>query len=370
MEFKLRQPPPVTKLVATALCYGIRPSEAATHALTVGIDDSFIHGTPLVLDSGRVINTAMSGSLTLRPTAVPLDHDGSSFFLEYEGRRFRCAPVVQPAVLTAPSGYGAPWSDFVKLHSPKTIFATPLRECVFGATGSICQFCTFEGRHLAPVPPEQLADVVAEVARSISGSVGFALGSGTPNLNDHGVRYFSRIAREVTARIQCGISVELVPPHDLRDLEMMRASGVQSLVMSIEVWDVARRKAVCPGKSYVSRRHYLDAWTRAVEVFGRGNVSSVLLAGLDAPASIEEAIREMVAIGVVPTLIPFRPYDGTPLANHPPTQIEPYLRLAGFNAAELLKARLTPYLQRGCTECQGCSIDAPEDWKVLDLERA
>jgi hypothetical protein len=314
------------------------------------------------LAGGRVLNTSIVDSMSLRSTAVPLDYDSGSFFLEQDGRKYRCNPVHQPAFLSTPSGFGGNWSDYLLMHSPNTLFATPLRGCVFAAEGQICKFCTFEEGPMAPIPPKALAAAIKATADELEHDFDLALGSGTPNRQDHGVRYFEKIAREVLSQVCCGISVECVPPHSLDDLSRLRDAGTSALIMSIEIWDDAKRAELCPGKSYVSKEHYLRGWKRAIELLGPGTVSSVLLVGLDEVTSLKEGIKGLIDIGVIPTVIPFRPYDNTPLSSFPLTDAQEYLDCAEFNAQTLFRAGLTPYRQRGCTSCQGCSIDAPEDW--------
>ena len=271
---------------------------------------------------------------------------------------------MQPlATNTIKAGYGR-IGDYVRLHSPTTIFGTPICECIFGAMGAGCQFCTFDMTSPKPVPPKIFAEMFLTVRRAVIGPVSLALGAGTPNLRDHGARYFAKIVDAIRVFETVPISVEMVPPNTIEDLDLLLKRGVGSLIMSIEIWNDQRRAEICVGKAYVTREKYLTAYDFAVKRLGRGRVSSVLLVGLDTEDSLKDAIMELTNLGVLPTLIPFRPYDNTPLAHLPPTNHEQYLRLSRFNVGAMNAARIGPKDQVGCTNCGGCSLEI-EDGAVF-----
>ena len=73
-----------------------------------------------------------------------------------------------------------------------------------------------------------------------------------------------------------------------------------------------------PGKASVPLARYFDAFAAAVPVFGRGQVSTYILAGLgDTPEAILDISRKLIALGVYPFVVPFVPISGTPLESHP-----------------------------------------------------
>jgi len=184
-----------------------------------------------------------------------------------------------------------------------------------------------------------------------------AFGPGTPNLNDHGVRYISNLIKSISPDWRGGISVELVPPHNIDDLGLLVAHGVGSMIMSLEIWDDERRAVLCPGKSYISKSHYIDAWRYVVQALGRGKISSVLLVGLESVESTKAGIDALCEMGVVPTLIPFRPYDQTAVPILVKVRHEDYLEVSRHNIFAMEKHGISPNQQVGCTECGGCSLD-------------
>ncbi len=362
----LRSRPAVelSQLIAHMLCYGVAPDEQA-HALLrtdFGFDRGFVQGAVLLLGGKRPVNTAILDAMVRNEQAVELAFKDGVFQLNFEGRAFTCTPLEQPAVLREPGPFGVPWTEYVRMHSPSTVFLTPLRECIFAVRGEICQFCTYKGDRMRAAPLKDMISVLTDLREHLGVPFDVAIGSGTPNLRDHGARYFSRLAESIFSATDAGISVEMVPPHELGDLAILKRSHVDSLIMSIEIWDEAIKRVVCPGKSYVNREHYRAAWRAGTDLFGRGKVSSVLIVGLEPAESTMEGIDTLVSEGVIPTLIPFRPYDDTALASHPLTSADLYTRLSKYNAALLAKHGLSPSMQAACTKCQGCSLDDPMNW--------
>ena len=102
---------------------------------------------------------------------------------------------------------------------------------------------------------------------------------------------------------------------------------------------------------------YLSAFEAAVNVFGRGQVSTYLLAGLgDTREEILAMCERLVALGVYPFVVPFVPIAGTPLEDHAAPDahwmksvLEPLgamVAMAGLRSADI---------KAGCGKCGACS---------------
>ena len=63
----------------------------------------------------------------------------------------------------------------------------------------------------------------------------------------------------------------------------MREAGIDALGMHLEVVTPQVRQRIMPGKAQVSVERYFEAFAAAVPVFGRGQVSTYILAGLGDP---------------------------------------------------------------------------------------
>ena len=351
------------RFLAALLCLGIRPSSIARSELEkfFGYEAGFVHGAVLLLRGSRPINTALFEDYLNRMDGPILDFADSVFTVSFRNHEERVEPLMQPKALTGVISSFGRRADLAKLHSPSTLFLTPIRECIFAVKKEICRFCNFNGDKMTAASPSDIATVVAEVANEIGVSFDIAIGSGTPNLNDGGARYFANIVREVRKINPFLVSVEMVPSKNMSDVELLAEAGISSIISSIEIWSDEIRSKVMPGKSKISKDRYLEWWSEAIKILGRGQVSSVLIADLDKPKSTKEGVDQLIKIGVIPTIIPFRPYDGIELSNRSPCDVDTYLDIVKHNTDALFRAGLSPSMQNGCTKCQGCSIDDPAE---------
>ena len=128
----------------------------------------------------------------------------------------------------------------------------------------------------------------------------------------------------------------------------------------VESLDDAVRARWMPGKSTVSMAEYRAAWTEAVRVFGRNQVSTYLLVGLgEDPDELVAGAEELIAMGVYPFVVPFRPLAGTlatldGAVGPAPEVVEDVTRRV---AKALTSAGMLGSDQRaGCAACGACSL--------------
>jgi radical SAM protein (TIGR04043 family) len=112
-----------------------------------------------------------------------------------------------------------------------------------------------------------------------------------------------------------------------------------------------------PGKSEITVERYLAAFAAAVPVFGRGQVSTYILAGLgDSAEAILALSAELVALGVYPFVVPFVPISGTPLESHPAPSAEFMHAILKPLSSMLVEAGLKAAdIKAGCGRCGACS---------------
>ena len=116
--------------------------------------------------------------------------------------------------------------------------------------------------------------------------------TGTPPTDDRGAAVLADCASAIKSATNLPIQGQCEPPSDFGWFARMRQAGVDSLGMHLEAWDENVRRRIMPGKAEVTRAFYLEAFTAAVEIFGRGQVSTYLLAGLgDTVQSLHEGAR-------------------------------------------------------------------------------
>jgi hypothetical protein len=153
------------------------------------------------------------------------------------------------------------------------------------------------------------------------------------------------------------ISIEAVPPDDFSYIDMLFKAGVNALIMNIEIWSDKMRKVFCPGKSKITKKHYLESIKYAVSKFGRGQVSSVFIAGLQEDSQIVEGCNAIVSLGAIPTVIPFKPFNGCQLSDFRLTDPQSLLRIYDEVSVLMRESGLSTQNQPGCTGCGGCSLE-------------
>ena len=257
---------------------------------------------------------------------------------------------------------GVPYWKIALLHSRDTLATTVLQTCVrYGNRATKCQFCAIgeslkAGRTIAKKTAKQLAEV-AEAAQRLDGIANVVMTTGTPPTDDRGAAVLAECALAIKAATDLPIQGQCEPPSDFGWFARMHEAGIDSLGMHLEAWDETVRRRIMPGKAEVTRAFYLKAFTAAVGIFGRGQVSTYLLAGLgDTVESLHEAARVLIDLGVYPFIVPFVPVSGTPLAAHRPPSAEFLRQVLGPVGQWLSEAGMTSEtVKAGCAKCAACS---------------
>jgi radical SAM protein (TIGR04043 family) len=257
---------------------------------------------------------------------------------------------------------GVPYSHIATLHGRNVLATTVLQTCIrYQSRAKTCQFCAIgqslaAGRTVERKTPAQLAEV-ARAAVELDWVRHMVMTTGTPPGRDRGAAILCESAAAVKAAVDLPIQAQCEPPDDHAWFERLARAGVDSLGMHLEVVTPHLRRKIMPGKSEVPVERYFEAFAAAVPVFGRGQVSTYILAGLGDPAdSILKTCERLIALGVYPFVVPFVPISGTPLesrAGPAPefmhailSQLSELLLEGGLRAADI---------KAGCGKCGACS---------------
>jgi radical SAM protein (TIGR04043 family) len=101
----------------------------------------------------------------------------------------------------------------------------------------------------------------------------------------------------------------------------------------------------------------MEAFKVAVQVFGRAQVSTYILAGLgDTQETILNTCQTLVEMGVYPFVVPFVPISGTPLEDHPAPSSE-FMKGILQPLGRMIKEAniLSKDIKAGCGKCGACS---------------
>ncbi len=248
------------------------------------------------------------------------------------------------------------------MHSHNVLATTVLQTCIrYSNRNTACQFCAIEqslaaGKTIAQKTPAQLAEV-AEAAVRLDGVEQLIMTTGTPNTTDRGAAYLIECAQAVKARVDLPIQAQCEPPNNFSWFAKMKDAGIDTLGMHIEVIEPETRDRIMPGKAKVSLNYYFEAFTAAVKVFGWGQVSTYILAGLgDSLETIIDTCDRLIKLGVYPFVVPFVPITGTPLADHQPPSSE-FMYAVYEKVGELLNnaGMSSQDIKAGCAKCGACS---------------
>jgi radical SAM protein (TIGR04043 family) len=268
----------------------------------------------------------------------------------------------QPRFYGLSTADGIPYWKIATLHSTDVLATTVLQTCTrYGNRETACQFCAI-GQSLAAkstIPektPAQLAEV-ARAAAELDGVKHVVLTTGTPRTPDRGAQVLADAARAIKAASGLPVQAQCEPPADFGWFDRLRASGVDSLGLHLEAVTERVRRRIMPGKAEVPVSVYLEAFAAATRVFGRGQVSTYILAGLgDTREEILEMCERLVQLGVYPFVVPFVPIAGTAL-EHEATPEPRFLKGLLDDVASLL-ARYelrSSDIKAGCGRCGACS---------------
>lgn len=278
-----------------------------------------------------------------------------------DGRRLAGAEVPsRPRFYDLSTADGIPYWKIALLHLD-SLASTVIQTCIYWDTPDQCQFCGIElslaaGRTIPVKKPDQLAEV-AVAARDLDGAVDVTLTSGTTRGADKGARYLGRCAKAIREASGLPVQAQFEPPDDLSVLEEIKEQGVSSVGIHVESFDPAVLARVAPAKARTGVEGYFRAWERAVELFGRGQVSTYVILGMGEDPEVTIAgSRRAIDAGVYPFIVPLRPVPGSLMGSELPPDPEymesvyravgPYLALTGLASWQV---------HAGCARCGACS---------------
>ncbi|NMF59096.1 MSMEG_0568 family radical SAM protein [Pseudanabaena yagii] len=317
----------------------------------------------IAIDGTTVMVPIYTDSSSRSPYTAAIDPETDQLVLRMDGQEIMPIAFPQePKFYSLTTADGIPYRKIALLHSRDVLATTVLQTCMrYNNTETSCQFCAIgasleAGRTIAKKTPSQLAEV-AEAAVRLDGVKHLVMTTGTPNTSDRGAAYLTECAKAIKAKVDIPIQAQCEPPDDFIWFERMKAAGIDTLGMHLEAADPKVRSWIMAGKASVPIEYYFEAFAAAVKVFGWGQVSTYLLAGLgDSFETLVEISDRLIKCGVYPFVVPFVPISGTPLANHPAPKSEfmfalyekigQMLKQAGMSSADM---------KAGCGKCGACS---------------
>ncbi len=273
--------------------------------------------------------------------------------------------VPRPKFYERTTDDGVPYHKIALLHGSSTLATTVYQACRYWDRGLQCKFCTipfsYQGGHtVLEKTPGQVAEVV-QAAEEEGVITDILLTTGTPDTVDMGCDRLLRVVRGIREVSDRPIGVQVEPPADLKLIEELHAAGADAIGMHIEAAEEEVRAYMCPGKyEYAGLGVYERAWLAAVDLFGRGNVSTFILHGLgESPESVLAMADWAAERGVLPVVTPVRPAPGSQLTDYRPPYVgalddvvDLYHRLGQILYRWGLEPKRT---MAGCHRCGACT---------------
>ncbi len=272
--------------------------------------------------------------------------------------------AIRTRIIDYPSWYrdtlpdGTTFQEVVQVHCEKILATSLTNFCEFKEDGRGCRFCAlgYEAGEKRFKDPDQIARVIRLLKERGAPFEEVNLNSGTLLDEKEGVAMFVAALRKIREATRVPVYAQLCPPEDPGLLECLKEAGLTTVSFNIEIFDEQVRQEMMPAKGNLPVSHYLDVIARAVRLFGRGNVSSWLIAGLEHPQSTIRGIRELASRGAIPFVSVFRPLIGSKLARADPPKADFIYPVFEALGEELARSHLAPAASPGgCVKCNCCS---------------
>ncbi len=282
----------------------------------------------------------------------------------FKNNRYVCDCVVVPP----PSWYsevlsdGTPIGKIFLQEGVSTLITAIYNGCDYFMTNQSCKFCAinlYGGKKYGVFrkSAQQIKEAFTLIKNDINGFT-IDLTGGVTLTEDKGALMYIDVVKAIKEVVNIPICAEIAPPDDNKYLTELFEAGVDSFLINLEIWDDKLRQLFLPGKSLISKKRYFDVYEHAIKLVGSSKVSSVLIAGLESQYSTIEGATELINWGVIPTIMPFRPNDGSFLENFRVASPEDVYFISNHVAQRLIDKGLSPQIHPGCISCTACSSEA------------
>ncbi len=235
--------------------------------------------------------------------------------------------------------------------------------CSHFAKGKQCLFCNLvsTSKTYDSVLKKKEAELIGEVSAAAwgEGMVKHILMTGGCFSHEKEVT----VVEDIFAAIRKHTGFDRIPgtilpsPAKGDDIKRYYDTGIQAIGYSMEIWDEALYRAVCPGKSEsTSHAEFLRSIESAVKVFGAGNVYGVIVMGLEPKDTFLEGVKALTGIGA--NVVPFvwSPNPGSRLAGHRAPAGQWFAEVIR-EAAEIVAAGTVPSgVENHCYRCDGNNL--------------
>lgn len=183
-----------------------------------------------------------------------------------------------------------------------------------------CQYCQYDSLHQHKEPslrdPLELVEVIQAALAEREIETVYLYHGVSADSADRGLQNMVPVIELLRRHLgHRQIALETVAPQDCSVIDALYGAGLDVFVCNLEVADAERFAEVCPGKVKLGGQQAVwKALQHAQQIFRAGTVVSHLIVGLEPVESTRQGMKQLIAEGIVPLLVPFRPLPDTPLA--------------------------------------------------------
>ncbi|MFA4989414.1 MAG: radical SAM protein [Candidatus Omnitrophota bacterium] len=360
-------------------CHGLRLDEGLDPAIKKSIIPApgySGHGMKRAsLSEGRCFSLEQEGKVYPVNLAVrePFVRDSPYVFTVFNGQGWikkKDKPIIKATPTGVPSWHFDPGIRSIFQHHGNDVIATTLSNvCSYKQGAGGCKFCALEtGGEFVTKKPEEMSRALKRIMgenelsayRSMHGEKEYLsfreVNINSGSLSEEATFNLYLQAIQAIRRVSAiPISIQICPISRPRVKELKMA-GLDTISFNMEIYEEKIRKELMPKKAKLySVGVYLEAIKQAVDVFGRNQVSSWLIAGLEPPEGTIAGCKAICENGGIPHVTAFRPLMGSPLEQLPPPGLKSLVKIYKELKNLMIMYSLNPLEHKaGCVRCGCC----------------
>lgn len=319
-------------------------------------------GIEIVIGETTYINAPINPMWSDNPLKLITDGTGNFMIRLDNGSIIKIKIIPKPLYYNCATPTGTKLIQFIHTFTDR-VCISPKGTCWFRNQDNQCRFChlgTRKYQDTALVPDEIIFAVEKAVNDPVLPAKHILVSGGTPGLKHSDFKNYIDLFKGLKDQFDIPLYFMTCPPQFFNAMEIFKNAGVDEIGINIEIYNTLIAKQLIPGKArMIGRDTYFKTLINAVGCFGKTNVRSILIVGLEPFDSTLDGVRNLASIGVAPILSPFRPVRNTALESHPvPTGSEFYDVLI---RADGICHEYDVFLGPACYACQNNTLNLDND---------
>lgn len=244
-----------------------------------------------------------------------IDYEENNFVLKFNGEEICFIKIIQPPDFALngevlPNGKFI--SDLVNVHGDR-IRIQPIRGCA-----NRCKFCDINNSFYFCHSIKDLEDAFIYARQNVRFRH-ILISGGSPLNTKEDYNYLNEVYEYFGEKYgkEYPIDIMMAPrgltPNEnhkngyYKFLKYLKNWNISGLSINLELYNDYYRKKYIPQKDSIGKDNYFTFLKQAVEIFGKENVRSCIIVGLEDITDTIKAVKELCKIGCMPVLSPYIP---------------------------------------------------------------